>query len=144
MLIHQPLGGRRGQATDIDIQAREILRMREIINQMLAKHTGQPLERVQDVDRDYIMNAQQAKEYGIVDEIIAQMKGKEAFRVTAISVCTTRLRERRQTMEEEPGSRILRCSFCHKPQDAVGKLIAGPPPSSATSVSGLQPDSGRR
>jgi ATP-dependent Clp protease protease subunit len=76
VLIHQPwAGGLSGQATDIDIQAREILRMREIINQLLASHTGQPLERVaKDVDRDYIMNAQQAKEYGVVDEIITKHK----------------------------------------------------------------------
>jgi len=76
VLIHQPwAGGLSGQATDIDIQAREILRMREIINQLLAKHTGQPLERItKDVDRDYIMDAQQAKEYGVVDEIIVKHK----------------------------------------------------------------------
>jgi ATP-dependent Clp protease, protease subunit len=76
VLIHQPwAGGLSGQAADIDIQAREILRMREIINQLIANHTGQPLERIaKDVDRDYIMNAQQAKEYGIVDEIITKHK----------------------------------------------------------------------
>jgi len=76
VLIHQPwAGGLSGQATDIDLQAREILRMREIINQLLAKHTSQPVERIaKDVERDYIMNAQQAKEYGIVDEIITKHK----------------------------------------------------------------------
>ncbi|MBI3934856.1 MAG: ATP-dependent Clp endopeptidase proteolytic subunit ClpP [Acidobacteria bacterium] len=76
VLIHQPwAGGLSGQATDIDIQAREILRMREIINELIAKHTKQPLERItKDVERDYIMNAQQAKEYGIVDEIITKHK----------------------------------------------------------------------
>ncbi len=74
MLIHQPsLGGLSGQATDIDIQAREILRMREITSQILAAHTGQPLERIQrDVERDFILNAGQAKEYGLVDEIIVK------------------------------------------------------------------------
>ena len=74
MLIHQPsLGGLSGQATDIDIQAREILRMREITSQILAQHTGQPVERIQrDVERDFIMNAAQAKEYGLVDEIIVK------------------------------------------------------------------------
>ncbi len=74
MLIHQPsLGGLSGQATDIDIQAREILRMREITSQILAQHTGQPLERIQrDVERDFILNAVQAKEYGLVDEIIVK------------------------------------------------------------------------
>ena len=72
VLIHQPsLGGLSGQATDIDIQAREILRMREITNEILAAHTGQSLEKIQrDVERDFIMNAEQAKEYGLVDEII--------------------------------------------------------------------------
>ena len=64
-------GGISGQATDIDIQAREILRMREITNQLLAKHSGQMLEKVErDVERDFIMNSQQAKEYGLIDEII--------------------------------------------------------------------------
>ena len=74
VLIHQPsLGGLSGQATDIDIQAREILRMRQITNEILAQHTGQPLERIQrDVERDFILSAEQAKEYGLVDEIIAQ------------------------------------------------------------------------
>jgi ATP-dependent Clp protease protease subunit len=72
VLIHQPsLGGLSGQATDIDIQAREILRMREITNNILVRHTGQPLERIQkDVERDYIMTSPQAKEYGIIDQII--------------------------------------------------------------------------
>jgi ATP-dependent Clp protease, protease subunit len=73
VLIHQPSihGGVSGQATDIDIQAREILRLREITNEILVNHTGQPLERIQrDVERDFIMNAAQAREYGIVDQII--------------------------------------------------------------------------
>ncbi len=72
ILIHQPsMGGLSGQATDIDIHAREILRMREITNQLLAKHTGQMLDKVEkDVERDFIMNAQQSKEYGIIDDII--------------------------------------------------------------------------
>ena len=72
ILIHQPsMGGLSGQATDIDIHAREILRMREITNQLLSKHSGQKLDKVEkDVERDFIMNAQQSKEYGIIDEII--------------------------------------------------------------------------
>jgi ATP-dependent Clp protease, protease subunit len=72
ILIHQPsMGGLSGQATDIDIHAREILRMREITNQLMAKHTSQKLEKVEkDVERDFIMNSQQAKEYGIIDDII--------------------------------------------------------------------------
>ncbi len=74
VLIHQPsLGGLSGQATDIDIQAREILRMREITSNILVRHTGQPFDRVEkDVERDYIMIAEQAKEYGIIDQIIAK------------------------------------------------------------------------
>jgi len=76
ILIHQPsMGGLSGQATDIDIHAREILRMREITNQILSKHTGQKLDKIEkDVERDFIMNAQQAKEYGIVDDIIYKHK----------------------------------------------------------------------
>ncbi len=76
VLIHQPsMGGLSGQATDIDIQAKEILRMREVTNQLLAKHTRQTVEKIShDVERDFIMNAEQAKEYGIVDEIISKHK----------------------------------------------------------------------
>jgi ATP-dependent Clp protease protease subunit len=72
VLIHQPsMGGLAGQATDIDIHAREIIRIREITNKLMAKHTGQSLEKIErDVERDFIMNAPQAKEYGIIDEII--------------------------------------------------------------------------
>jgi ATP-dependent Clp protease protease subunit len=65
------MSGLSGQATDIDIHAKEILRMRSVINQLLADHSGQPIERIeQDVERDFIMSAQQAKEYGLIDEII--------------------------------------------------------------------------
>lgn len=71
ILIHQPMGGFQGQATDIDIQAREILRMKEELNHLLHSHSGQPLEQIQqDTDRDYFMNAEQAKDYGLIDEII--------------------------------------------------------------------------
>ena len=68
----QPLGGVQGQATDIDIQAREILRMREELNNILMKHTGQSLKKIEkDTDRDLFMNGKQAQEYGLVDEVIA-------------------------------------------------------------------------
>jgi len=78
VLIHQPLGGARGTATDIGIQAEEILRMRERLNQILAEHTGQPLEQiVKDVDRDRFMSAQQAVDYGLADEIIKSLPRKE-------------------------------------------------------------------
>jgi len=71
-MIHQPLGGVQGQATDIDIQAREILRMREELNRILLHHTGQTMEKIQrDTDRDFFMTADQAKEYKIVDEVIS-------------------------------------------------------------------------
>lgn len=71
ILIHQPMGGFQGQATDIDIQAREILRMKEELNRILHIHTGQSLQQLQqDTDRDYFMSPEQAKEYGLVDEII--------------------------------------------------------------------------
>jgi ATP-dependent Clp protease protease subunit len=72
ILLHQPYGGVGGQATDIEIQAREILRMREMLEQILADHTGQPLERIhKDTDRDFIMGAEEAREYGIIDEIVS-------------------------------------------------------------------------
>ncbi len=71
ILIHQPLGGFQGQATDVDIQAREILRLREELNQIMAKHTGQPIDRInRDTERDFYMSGQQAKEYGLVDDVI--------------------------------------------------------------------------
>jgi ATP-dependent Clp protease protease subunit len=70
VMIHQPLGGAEGQAADIEIQAREIINLREITNNLLAKHTGQPLERIsRDVDRNFWMNAEEAKKYGLIDEI---------------------------------------------------------------------------
>ena len=71
IMIHQPLGGMQGQATDIDIHAREILKTRDTLNQILAKHTGQDIETIQkDTERDFFMSSEQAKEYGIVDKVI--------------------------------------------------------------------------
>jgi ATP-dependent Clp protease protease subunit len=73
ILIHQPMGGFQGQATDVDIQAREILRLREELNEIMSKHTGQPMDRIQqDTERDFFMSGEQAKEYGLVDEVISQ------------------------------------------------------------------------
>ena len=73
ILIHQPMGGFQGQASDIDIQAKEILRLREELNRILVKHTSQPLEKIEaDTDRDFFMNGVQATEYGIVDEVVVQ------------------------------------------------------------------------
>jgi ATP-dependent Clp protease protease subunit len=71
VMIHQPLGGTQGQATDIEIHAREILKTREQLNKILAERTGQPLEKIQaDTERDYYMSAAEAKEYGLVDQVI--------------------------------------------------------------------------
>jgi ATP-dependent Clp protease, protease subunit len=71
ILIHQPSGGARGQSADIEIQAREILRLRRLLDEIMAKHTGQTVEKIaKDTDRDFIMSAEQALEYGMVDEII--------------------------------------------------------------------------
>ncbi|BAW80426.1 ATP-dependent Clp protease proteolytic subunit [Candidatus Nitrosoglobus terrae] len=73
LLIHQPLGGFQGQATDIDIHAREILLIRERLNDILAKHTGQPVEKIQqDTDRDYFMSATESVSYGLVDSVLKQ------------------------------------------------------------------------
>lgn len=73
VMIHQPLGGAEGQAADIEIQAREIINLREITNNLLAKHTGQPLDKIsRDVDRNFWMNAEEAKKYGLIDEIFYQ------------------------------------------------------------------------
>ena len=73
ILIHQPLGGFSGQATDIDIHAKEILRTRDKLNELLVKHTGQPLDRIkQDTERDYFMSSGEAKEYGLIDDVLVQ------------------------------------------------------------------------
>ena len=74
-MIHQPLGGFQGQASDIDIHAQEILRTRERLDQILSKHTGQPLDRVRaDTDRDHFMSGAEASEYGIIDEVLETRK----------------------------------------------------------------------
>jgi ATP-dependent Clp protease protease subunit len=73
IMIHQPSGGAQGQATDIEIQAREILKIREKLNKILADHTGQPLSRIEaDVERDYFMSAEEAKQYGLIDDILTK------------------------------------------------------------------------
>ena len=75
VMIHQPWGGTQGTASDISIQAKEILRIKDDLNQILAKHTGQPLDRVQrDSDRDFFMKSDEAKAYGLIDEVIANVK----------------------------------------------------------------------
>ncbi len=73
IMIHQPMGGTRGQATDIEIEAKEILRVRSVLNNMLAERTGQSLEKIEkDTDRDYFMSAEEAKEYGLIDQVIEE------------------------------------------------------------------------
>ncbi len=80
IMIHQPAGGFQGQASDIDIQAREILRMKENLDQIMAKHTGQDLERIKrDTDRDYFMSGEQAKDYGLVDDVITMRGPRKLF-----------------------------------------------------------------
>ncbi|MBI4682277.1 MAG: ATP-dependent Clp endopeptidase proteolytic subunit ClpP [Nitrospirae bacterium] len=75
LMIHQPIGGFHGQATDVEIHAKEILKMKENLSTIIAKHTGQPFEKIQtDTERDYFMSAPEAKEYGLVDEVIESMK----------------------------------------------------------------------
>ncbi len=76
IMIHQPLGGFQGQATDIEIHAKEILRLKQMLNEILAKHTGQPLEKIEkDTDRDFFMSAEEAKEYGLIDKVLTRRNG---------------------------------------------------------------------
>lgn len=78
ILIHQPLGGVQGQATDIDIQAREILKIKEIIHRVLVRHTGQPIEKIaRDTERDYFMDSEAARAYGIIDKVITEREIQE-------------------------------------------------------------------
>jgi ATP-dependent Clp protease protease subunit len=73
MMIHQPLGGAQGQATDIDIQAKEILKIRDLVQRILTKHTGQPMKKIrEDTERDYFMDSQEALEYGLIDKVISE------------------------------------------------------------------------
>ncbi len=114
-MIHQPLGGVQGQATDIDIQAREILRLREQLNNILVKHTGQSLKKIEkDTDRDLFMTGKQAVEYGLVDEVIVSRPTKKVLSGVAMA-----------KHGDDRGGNLV-CSFCGKSQDEVRKLIAGP------------------
>jgi ATP-dependent Clp protease protease subunit len=86
ILIHQPHGGASGQAVDIEIQAKEIIRMRELLDELLAHHTGQPTEKVaHDTDRDFIMSAAEAAEYGIVDEVITNRELAQVAAAAGVS-----------------------------------------------------------
>ena len=80
ILLHQPYGGAAGQATDIELQAKEIIRMRDMLNEMLATDTGQPIEKIQrDTDRDFIMSADEARAYGLIDEVISSREAVDAL-----------------------------------------------------------------
>ena len=75
IMIHQPLGGFQGQATDIDIHAKEILKTRDRMNELMAKHTGQPIEKIKyDTERDYFLSADESKTYGLIDEVLTKKK----------------------------------------------------------------------
>jgi ATP-dependent Clp protease protease subunit len=81
IMIHQPLGGVQGQATDIDIQAKEILKIKGLIHRILCKHTGQPLERIrQDTERDFFMDAEEALKYGVIDRVITEREMQKGIR----------------------------------------------------------------
>src|ERR1044072_914526 len=117
ILIHQPSGGSQGQATDIRIQAEEILRMRELTSQIIAKHTGQSYDTVErDVEGDKILSAMQGKEYGLIDEAIAHREQRRRGAPKELH---------RENMVRR-ADHTLRCSFCGKSQNEVKKLIAGP------------------
>ena len=155
VMIHQPSGGSQGQATDIDIQAKEILYLRERLNAELAANTGQPMEKIaRDVERDYFMSAEEAKAYGLVDEVLdrrpedsIQPVSRSAFSehsehlhgpmsrlwpvlFSGRSLFDSSDRTRRMTDDRQSRSgdsnKILYCSFCGKSQHEVRKLIAGP------------------
>src|SRR5688500_810594 len=135
ILIHQPgVQGLGGQTTDIDIHARELLRTRERLNQILAQHTGQPLKRIQeDTERDYIMGADQGKEYGIIDDVIRKRAwsfplpaaGFQPDSAGSWQLVAGSFRVHPMVKKTGDGE-ILRCSFCNKDQNDVRKLIAGP------------------
>jgi ATP-dependent Clp protease protease subunit len=85
IMIHQPMGGFHGSATDVEIHAREILKMKETLNQILSLHTGQPLEKIQaDTERDFFMSGEEAKEYGIVDNVIRSIKKIKESEYTSV------------------------------------------------------------
>jgi ATP-dependent Clp protease protease subunit len=78
-MIHQPLGGARGQASEVEIEAREILRLKAVANEIITKHTGQPMDRVaKDTDRNYYMSAEEAKEYGLIDDLLRGSQAPKA------------------------------------------------------------------
>ena len=131
--IHQPLGGAQGQAVDIEIQAREILRLRKLLNGILCKHTGQTEERIiQDTDRNFYMTAEEAVKYGIVDQVLTpenqvnrtiRRRGRQARRRMAL-MCSELEHRTWHGIDEAMASIV--CSFCGKDQDQIKRLVAGP------------------
>ena len=116
VMIHQPLGGFQGQATDIDIHAREILRMRETLNGLLTKHTGQPIEKIaQDTERDNFMTAEMAQAYGLVDKVLASRR----------DLLAEKSRIGREMPNTTPPNEP-RCSFCGKTETQANQLVSGP------------------
>ena len=100
VMIHQPMGGFQGQATEIDIHAREILKIRERLNEIMAHHTGQPLDKIADnTERDYFLSAEEAKDYGLIDEVIVQKSDKRATK-TKPSQCS-RVKTRIKLAQED-------------------------------------------
>jgi ATP-dependent Clp protease protease subunit len=86
VLLHQPHGGAQGQAVDIEIQAREILRYRKLLDELIAEHTGQPVEKVtSDTDRDFILTPEEAKTYGIIDDVLANRRDMPAELTAAVA-----------------------------------------------------------
>lgn len=111
IMIHQPSGGAQGQATEIEITAKQILKIRERLNKILADNTGKPIDIIaKDTERDNFMSADEALDYGLVDKILY----KDNFGGFLMS------------RDNDSKGKTMRCSFCGKTQDEVGKLVAGP------------------
>jgi len=121
ILLHQPYGGAAGQAADIEIQAKEIIRMRDLLNEMIAIDTGQSLDKVvSDTDRDFIMSAAEAKDYGIIDEVITTASWPAYLPRPALPEHEER---HGQVRRIERAGQVL---ILRKSQKQVKKLIAGP------------------
>ena len=133
MMIHQPLGGFSGQASDIDIHAKEILKIREKLNAKLAHHTGQTIKQIaKDTDRDRFMDAEESKAYGLIDDVLehrAESSNGFDFLLATAHCCCYEIGDlMTDTTDQtsENNGKVLYCSFCGKSQHEVRKLIAGP------------------
>ena len=119
VMIHQPMGGFQGQASDVEIHAKEILYLRQRLNEIMAKHTGQSVEQIsRDTDRDNFLSADEAVKYGLVDKVLASR--------AEVATAGGLRAERNAMTEKTGGEKLLYCSFCGKSQHEVRKLIAGP------------------